>query len=625
MLITFNTSLNFKRQLRPEEKAEFSDILQKAKEKVGNTGHSMLILPSASLPQELNTGMGNFLDKKGLEFVDFAKQYWGINYIQLLPEGNLKIVKGQQFLPYSGSSLDLGTHLINLELLTTKDYGELLSKSDIENVIKGNIVSDTRVNFENVIHTKSPTDNSLRKAYNELKKADTPAKKQLLEEIKNYSEVNKEWLEPKSIYEALTKKYNSPITQNWNNFDKNLYNPDIVSIAERNKCIEGILRSELGEEARFYNFKQFLAEKHLAKAKTELNQKGIKLSGDLLVGFSRDEKWANPKAFHRDCSIGWGLPALNFNTTEGEKLFRQKVQNFAKRYDGIRIDASWSYIHQPIRNQITKTTSFQEHNEKILNIIDEEVQKIKGKDFNLENIMHEFIANPKDFSIFDGSTIKPICKDRVKIYPSSNMSFDWQTTSAFKKRGWKDGSYILGTTNHDSLPIRAEFKNLAKRTEQINILSNILNIPKEKLNNLSGFMQAKFAEPMRSKHNMFFFTEALNILDRYKDNVNRCDDYRIKIPNDYQEQYFKSLEKGEGFNIMDALEKAFVAEGLDKKEPELFKNISKYNKILKSTEKSGKKKKIIFALIGIKLAITAVLLTHFKNKKKAEKLGSSAQ
>ena len=123
---------------------------------------------------------------------------------------------------------------------------------------------------------------------------------------------------------------------------------------------------------------------------------------------------------------------------------------------------------------------------------------------------------------------------------------------------------------------------------------------------------------------MFFFTDALNILDKYKDNPNRADDYRIKIPKNYQENYFKALEKGEGFNIMDALEKAFVAEGLDKKEPELYKKIVKYKKILKSPQNSNKKK-IFVALLLVKLALTAGYLVYRKNKKKAGVPGSNAQ
>ena len=95
---------------------------------------------------------------------------------------------------------------------------------------------------------------------------------------------------------------------------------------------------------------------------------------------------------------------------------------------------------------------------------------------------------------------------------------------------------------------------------------------------MQGFIQARFAEPMRSKNNMFFFTEALNIQDRYKDNPYSSNDYRIKISKNYKKDYFRALENGEGFNIMDAMQKAFVAEGLDKKEPELYKKILKYQK-----------------------------------------------
>ena len=73
MRITLNTNLNFKRKLRPNEEAGFSAVLKQGKEKVGNTGHSILIMPSASLPQEINTGVGNLVDKEGQNFIDFAK------------------------------------------------------------------------------------------------------------------------------------------------------------------------------------------------------------------------------------------------------------------------------------------------------------------------------------------------------------------------------------------------------------------------------------------------------------------------------------------------------------------------------------------------------------------------
>ena len=621
MRISNSTILNFKRKLRPNEEADYSSVLKQGKEKLGNTGHSILIVPSASLPQEINTGVGNLLDKEAVKFIDFAKQYWGINYVQLLPEGQYK-PKGRGFLPYSGSALDLGTQLINAELLATEDFGNILNKEDVTKLANFNKNQSVEqyINYENVITKNSPAEKVLRKAYDELLKADTQKKKDILVELNSYIQTNKEWLEPKAVFNALSAKYNSSNPHDWNKFDYNFYNTDIVSLPERYIAIKGLRNCELGKEMGFYEFKQFLAEKHLALAKEELNKKGIKLSGDMLAGFSYDEVWANPKAFIKDSFIGWGLPALNYDVPEGEKLLRDKVRNFAKRYDGIRIDASWTYCAQPVENKVAGTKIRKNYDDKILKIIEDEILKTKGKDFNLENLMHEFVANPLDFNIFDQFELKPLARDRVKIYTSFNMSSDWATSSAFKKRGWKDGSYILGATNHDAYPLRVEFKNLTKRVEQIEILSEILKIPKEKLNSIQGFIQAKFAEPMRSKHNMFFFTEVLNILDRYKDNPNFVDDYRVKIPKNYQDNYFKALEKGEGFNAMDALEKAFVAEGLDKTESKLYKKIVKYKKILQESENCNGKwnKKIIISVILVIGGLEGLLCLKNRNKNKAE-------
>ena len=72
---------------------------------------------------------------------------------------------------------------------------------------------------------------------------------------------------------------------------------------------------------------------------------------------------------------------------------------------------------------------------------------------------------------------------------------------------------------------------------------------------------------------------------------------------------------------MDALEKAFVADGLDKTEPELYNKIIKYRDILNGTEKpehgfSGKTKWLAVAGAGAVLIITAALLIIKSNHNK---------
>ena len=153
---------------------------------------------------QTHTGIGNLLDNEALKFFDFAKQYFGINYVQLLPEGNFRH-HSNIYLPYSGSALDLGPQLINFDLLTTKEYGKLIIETDIKATT--NAYEYKRIAFENIIPRQSSGQNLLEKAFYELQKAETPEKKRLLQELENYTQANKKWLEPKSIYEALSVKY----------------------------------------------------------------------------------------------------------------------------------------------------------------------------------------------------------------------------------------------------------------------------------------------------------------------------------------------------------------------------------------------------------------------------------
>lgn len=579
--------ISFQRRLKASEEAEYTEVLNKAKKKVGNDGHSMLIIPAASLPQnpQANIGVGNILDKEGGKFFDFAKKYWGINSVQMLPNGVFRDFPQGQYRPYSGSSFDLGNQIINLELLTKDEYGKILSEEDFKQVVEAN--SHKQVNFENVLNPESKTEEALRKAYNNLIKSDSP----LLKEMEKYNLENAKRLNPKAVYNILAKKFGTYDTRCLPKFES----VNVEEILEKNP-----------EDAGFYKFKQFIAEKHLDAARNELNKKGIKLSGDFLLGFSHDEVWANPKAFVENTTVGWGLPALNLDSPEGQKLLREKAEFFGKHYDCMRVDAAWAYVVQP-HIQNGKTIDRKQYGSKILDIVDEGFKKSRGKSFDSADIMYELVFNPEEIPELRGIETSPVAKDRVKIYTSYNLTEDWASVEAFKKRGWKDGSYILGSTNHDDYPLRVEYQNLTKRSKQIKILSEILKIPEEKLSSFAGYTQAKFAEPMRAKHNMIFFTEALNLTERYKGNKNHVDDYRLRVPDSYQENYFKSLERGEGYNPMDALEKAFVSKGLDKTEPELYKKIVKYKKILQQKE-GGNKSKLVYISAAAVLALAGIVM-----------------
>ena len=124
---------------------------------------------------------------------------------------------------------------------------------------------------------------------------------------------------------------------------------------------------------------------------------------------------------------------------------------------------------------------------------------------------------------------------------------------------------------------------------------------------------------------MIFFADALNLDGKYCCPPLDEDCYRLKIPSNWKENYFKSLQKGEGFNPMDALEKAFISRGLDKTEPELFQKIVKYKNILQEPETSGttqglgnKKAKIAMICGGLILTLAVALLAIIRSKKSPE-------
>lgn len=587
MKISTNQALSFK--MKPKNEADFSDTLTRGKKLAGNKGKSILIVPASSLPSQ--TGVGNLGTDESLKFFDFAKKYWGVNEIQILPVGQYHSHSGQYPI-YSGTTMDLGNHVIDI-----KSY---VTDSEFQEIVKANNIKD-RVNFKNVVEFDSVSEKILKKLYNRM---DSSRK----QEFEAFKQKNNSWLEPKGLYRALREINGTHDYKRWQEIDKNLFeHPD------KDKRIAEIYKQK-GETIDFYKFKQFLADDSLKKAKEKLNSKDLKLNGDLPCGFSYDEVWAHPKAFIKDAQIGWGLPALDYDNPEAEKLLREKVRLYAQRFDGMRVDASWTYASQPVIKPDSKTKK--ELGARILNIIDDEVKKVKGSSYDLKNIMHEFVTSPDDFNIYEGSSLKPFVKDRVKIYTSDYLSNDWGSNRNFLERGWNKESFIIGATNHDSRRINFSEK-------QAEALAKILRIPKEKLMDAKEFMKAKLAEPVSAYNNMIFFMEALGLKGEYLRNTDKTLNYTPKIPLEFEEEYFKAVERGEAFNPMDALEKSFKAQGLDKQNPKLFKKIVKYRKILEGNAGSNSSKTKIG--IGIGLVLAGISALAVLNKKKAEKTPACAQ
>lgn len=642
MLVTSaKSNISFGRALNSKELRQFSDVREKAKKAAGQTGKSIFIVHDTCLPQSAckNTGVSSLSSQDTLDFLAYMKPYLGFNTLEILPAGELKNENGF-YCAYAGSSLSLGNHQINPELLTKKDFGEILTQEEYDSIVKSNMIAekDSLVNYPNVVDKNSAQESALRKAFARFQTLGDDTK--IKQDFKRFVSENNDWLEPKAIYQILSDENSGLDFTCWSEIDRRLYD-STFSAETRAKRITEILNTN-PNEADFYKFKQFLADEHLAIGRKNLNNLGVKLTGDCPIGFSRDEIWAYPDAFSKEYQIGdldWYATALNYETikdpqSSSAQLLKRKVQLHAKRYDGIRFDVGWAYV-VPKLNRADGTSSIKYLGDDVLSFIENAVKEIKGEDYDLKNLIYEFQGG----EIFSGTSLIPPVQKRVGIFDSVYMKDTqyelWGSNNALERRGFRP--YVMGVGNHDAQPLRQiangvpdiQIDGEVHKTNALDALAKILKLDKKSLENPVQFAKAKWAEPMMAENNMMFYMDVFGREERFNMHgenriVHPWKNFAYKIPANYQEAYHRAIQEGYGFNIMDSLEKVFAAKGLDKTQPELYSEIVKFRNILNEDGfapivKSNKYiKPLVIAAIVTCAAALAISKIFIKNKKQTD-------
>ncbi|MCR5266074.1 MAG: hypothetical protein K6E29_05710 [Cyanobacteria bacterium RUI128] len=568
--------VSFGRNLSSQEMKEYTDTLSKGKQLAGQTDKSIFIMPTSCLPQteSFNSGIGNLSSDISQDYIKYMKSYLGFNIVEDLPPGQASPFNGLH-CAYTAGAYALGNQQINPELLSTKEFENLLTKEDLKEIADGNTTAEKNeiANFRNAMDNDGAQNRVLKRAHERFQK---------LEEIN-----------------PLKQKYNQYIKENefWLNIDR------------------------VGEEDKdFFKFKQFIGDEHLRIGKEKLNKQGLKLCGDCLIGFSSDEVKAYPNAFTKDGYIGmpeWKLPALNYKDLKDEnsdayKVLKNKIQLFAKRYDMIRFDVAWAYVTPlvtPKGEKHIKDENKIHLDDSLLKTIDGWIKEVKGQDYDTKkNLIYEFDAGVDVFSAFgnDGKLIPPL-RDRVKVYGNTYMHEyphdKWGYNEAFLNRGWSPDEFILGVGNHDPQPLRQIAKDIPEdilqpdgsiikeshKQDAIPPLSRIFGISHDELQNPTTFAKAKWAEPMMAKNTQMFYMDVFGREERFdmqgfNTTVHPEKNYGYKVPTDFRKAYMDGIAEGFGFNPMDSLEKVFRAKGLDKSHPELFDKIVKFKEILLEPE-----------------------------------------
>ena len=368
-------SPSFQRRLRNDEKPEYERTMNDAFEYLGVENRA-LIVHGSSFPSKPNiaertlsndytisrmNGSNPYIGTPYLskDFIDFVKLN-GFNSIQLGPNGKLN---KRDNSPYHASVFAKNELFLNYEYLMKDNYANILSERDFADIdiIKHN----THANYDmaDFDEAKSVSKILTKRAFShfnsKLEAGDLKAKR-LNKEFNKFKKDNNYWLEKDSVFRLFSDIHGSDNFEKWDNeLDKNLISlmkkGDKAAI-ERYNQVKNKPRSQRKIEE--YKFVQFLIDKQEKEDKANRQESGMKYIGDLLVGFSYADEWANPDAFLKDWRVGcpdggknggpqlWNIAVLNPKTLFNKdgslgvsgRLLKNKIERTISGVENIRVD-----------------------------------------------------------------------------------------------------------------------------------------------------------------------------------------------------------------------------------------------------------------------------------------------
>ncbi len=301
---------------------KFKKVCQKALKELGKKNFA-LIIHGNSFPAEAgkNTGFGTPNSQAGKHLMDFASGVF--NAIQLGPQGKTKACDSS---PYTGTIFSTNPLFIDLEELTTKEWGNILSKETYEKVCSENPNKD--VNKTAYTYIYKAQDEALQEAYVNFKQWND---KKLNKEFEKFKKENEFWLEKDSLYEALAIENNNDYWPLWeSSVDRNLFNAKSEEEKKAAFLREKELKLKYADTINYYAFCQFVVTKQNEKTKKYALKHDLKMIADRQVAFSDRDSWAYQSLFLEGWMLGcppdyfsktgqaWGFPVVN-----PEKMFNE--------------------------------------------------------------------------------------------------------------------------------------------------------------------------------------------------------------------------------------------------------------------------------------------------------------
>lgn len=360
-------SLNFKRKLREDEKPQMEADMEKAFKYLGIKNRALII--HGSVYPESKTGAKNYYTNAPIirnhnigspynqrEFHKTMKMH-GFNCVQQGPNGEL--CKGDNS-PYRASIYAKNPLFIDYGALTTDKYANILSKDEINKINIKPTPSNKDYEMSDFNEAKEVTKILMHKSYSnfqtKLAKGDLKAQK-LNSEYETFKQQN-DWAEKYAVFHILSGIHGTDNFHKWENeTDKHIFKlKDNGNIDAKNRY--NLIKERSNDEIEEYMFTQFIVDKQEKADKEERTKDGIKVIGDLLVGFSYADELIHENAFLPNWKIGaeyggpcnspqiWNNPMPDPNKLfnedgslgESGKLLYNKVKRAVENVENVRID-----------------------------------------------------------------------------------------------------------------------------------------------------------------------------------------------------------------------------------------------------------------------------------------------
>ena len=609
-----NPAISFQRKLREDEKPQFERTMNEAFDYLGVENRA-LIVHGSSFPSQVPNkkikktsdyytaklqGNNPFIGTPYLsqKFLDFVKLN-GFNSVQLGPNGKLN---KRDNSPYHASVFAKNELFLNFDSLKNDDYANILSDKDFNDIEILKPVNKENYEYADFDEAKAISKVVTNRAYknfvNKLSEGDLKAEA-LNEEFNQFKEENDYWLEKDSVFRLFSDIHGSDNFESWDNeLDKNIISRmnegDAVAIERYNH-----VKNKPGSEEKIdeYKFVQFLIDKQEKNDKEIREKSGIKYVGDLLVGFSYADEWANPDAFLKDWRVGcpsggknggpqlWDIAVLNPKTLFNKdgslgvsgKLLKNKIERTISGVENIRVDHvmglvdPYIYKSSAVKEDGTIDNSDRSYLSHLSDI---------DPDKNYPKIMHKILLptlkkhsiDPKDVVWEDlgsqSQTFKEVFYNGVYRDKDTKQVFeDEKLTGIMYSKGIKlenmKGPRYSFLSTHDNEPS-------AHLLNQDWIYGNegwnpmylagylIPQYNEEQVKKSAQFcrdieqnqevrLKAKYAELFRGTPNIqIMFSDLFGIDKTYntggQENKNN---WKLRINSDYEDTYYKSLETEE--------------------------------------------------------------------------------